>query len=68
MVKKVASAIAALLIIYGFSLLHRGEFANERMGSVLIGVGSLYFLVLLYMNRKSSSRSDDDSEPQNSQR
>lgn len=57
MAKKVLAAVAALLIVYGFSILHRDSYSMERLGGILIGVGTLYFIVLL-LRSKSPSPSD----------
>lgn len=62
MVKKIVSVVAALLIIYGFSLLHRETYGMERTGGILIGVGSLYFIVLLYLSSRKGEQKQSDEE------
>jgi hypothetical protein len=59
MAKKALSVVAALLIIYGFSILHRDSYSMERLGGILIGVGTLYFIVLL-LRSKNPSETDSD--------
>jgi|GEM_PF-4196536 hypothetical protein len=57
MIRKVLSVIAALLIIYGFSIIHRDSYIMERTGGILIGAGCLYFIILLVLTQKK-----DDNE------
>lgn len=58
--KKIISVVAALLIIYGFSLLHRETYGMERTGGILIGIGSLYFIVLLFTSSRNRPEGNED--------
>lgn len=57
--KKTISIIAAILVFLGFGMIHGGIDAVEKTGSAFIGVGALYFLIILF----SSIKKDKVKEP-----
>ncbi len=53
--KKKLGITAAMFIVLGFGMIH-GSYKNaEIYGSSLIGIGSLYLLILLYRSNKKSN-------------
>jgi hypothetical protein len=52
--KKIAAVVGVLLIIMGFGMIHNGDPVIETIGSVGIGVGCLYFIVLLLLSMRKS--------------
>lgn len=50
---KIFAVISVILIIVGFGILHNKNSFLETLGSVFIGLGTLYFLFVLW---KSSNR------------
>ncbi len=55
---RVWDVIAVVLIILGFGILHNKSRVLEIAGSVCIGLGSLYFIVLLIRANRKADRSD----------
>ncbi len=50
--KKTFSIIAVIFVIMGFGMIH-GSYKNaEIYGGSLIGIGSLYLLIILYISKK----------------
>lgn len=48
--------LAAFLIFIGFGMIHGNSQLVERLGSIFIGVGSFYFILLLYrLQRKKQN-------------
>ncbi|MFA9392362.1 MAG: hypothetical protein ACERKD_21305 [Prolixibacteraceae bacterium] len=45
--KKSLNVVAAFLIFLGFGMIHGGSQWVEKTGSLLIGVGSLYLIVIV---------------------
>lgn len=43
----VVKILAALLLFLGFGMIHASSSFVEKMGSVFIGLGAFYFLILL---------------------
>ncbi|MDA3879687.1 MAG: hypothetical protein PF436_04800 [Prolixibacteraceae bacterium] len=55
--KKKLSIVAAILVFFGFGMIHGGTAVIEKTGSALIGVGALYFLVILFLSiRKDNAK------------
>jgi len=57
---RVLDVVAIVLIILGFGILHNKSRMLEIAGSIFIGLGSLYFIVLLLRSYKQSDNSDPD--------
>ena len=57
---RVLDVVALVLIIVGFGILHNKSRALEIAGSICIGLGSLYFIVLLLRSYKQTDGSDQD--------
>jgi hypothetical protein len=55
--KKILAIIAALLLFLGFGMIHAGSVWVESTGSVFIGIGALYFIVRLLLDRRKNSGS-----------
>jgi hypothetical protein len=55
--KKVVSIIAASLIFFGFGMIHGKTRIVEASGSIMIGLGSFYFIIILvlkhFQNKKN---------------
>ncbi|MGF7139140.1 hypothetical protein [Roseimarinus sediminis] len=45
--RRINSIIAGLLIFAGFGMIHSPVQSTEKLGSIFIGIGSLYFIVLI---------------------
>lgn len=45
--KTILTVIAAACIFFGFGMIHASSSVIEKTGSVLIGIGSLYLIILL---------------------
>lgn len=43
--------LAALLLFAGFGMIHASSQIIERLGSIFIGLGAFYYIILLLMNR-----------------
>ncbi|MBN2805106.1 MAG: hypothetical protein JXR22_00465 [Prolixibacteraceae bacterium] len=43
----VIKIVAAFLIFAGFGMIHASTQVIERLGSIFIGIGALYFILLL---------------------
>ncbi len=57
--KKTLAIIAVLFVIMGFGMIH-GSYKNaEIYGSSLIGIGSLYLLIILYISNKKHTKQQD---------
>ena len=52
--------VALVLIILGFGILHNNSRTLEIAGSICIGLGSLYFSVLLLRSYKKTDNSDQE--------
>ncbi|RKD89847.1 hypothetical protein [Mangrovibacterium diazotrophicum] len=55
---RVWDVVAVLLVILGFGILHNKSRVLEIAGSVCIGIGTLYFLVLLIRSNKKAGDSE----------
>jgi len=60
--KRALSFIAAFLVFSGFGMIHAGTDLIEKMGSVLIGLGALYFLILLYKSIKKDEEKESSDQ------
>ena len=55
--KRILSIIAFLFLFMGFGMIHAASNIVEKLGSIFIGIGALYFIVLLIMSyRKQNKR------------
>ncbi len=50
-VQNIITIIAILFIITGFGIIHSPKQIVEYIGSGLLGIGTLYFLYLLFITR-----------------
>lgn len=58
--KNIFGILAATAIFIGFGMVHSGDILRENIASVLMGVGSLYFMVIIYLSiRKDKSKNKD---------
>jgi hypothetical protein len=48
--------MAAFLIFAGFGMIHAATQLVERLGSIFIGIGALYFIILLVFYKPSEQR------------
>lgn len=55
--KKIMSIIAAVLVFFGFGMIHSPSPIVERLGSMLIGIGSLWLIIVLIKSIKKSQKS-----------
>lgn len=55
MLKKILIITAILFIIIGFGIIHVHNQIVEYLGSTLIGIGTIYFLFLLFKSTKKSN-------------
>ena len=46
--KNVFGLIAAFAIFMGFGMIHSGDVLRETIASVLMGIGSLYFMIVIF--------------------
>lgn len=53
---KIIHIIAVILIVTGFGIIHSKSRILEISGSVCIGIGSLYFIVLLLRSTKKTKK------------
>lgn len=60
--KAVFAIVAGLAIFFGFGMIHAGKPIIETTGSGLIGVGSLYFLVVLFRSLVSGNAAEKHEE------
>lgn len=61
LIKKITTALAFLLLFFGFGMIHGGSKLMEKLGSAFIGIGALYFIVVIIMGLK---KSENDKEKQ----
>lgn len=50
--KKALNITAILLIIIGFGIVHNPSRIVEITGSLCVGAGALYYIVLIYLSSK----------------
>lgn len=46
-IKRITTALAFLLLFFGFGMIHGGTKLMEKLGSAFIGIGAFYFIVLI---------------------
>jgi len=51
-IKKILAVISILFVITGFGMIHNGKPLIENIGSCLIGVGSLYLIIILILSMR----------------
>jgi hypothetical protein len=51
--KKAFTAIAIILVIVGFGIIHSPSQAVEIAGGICVGLGSLYFIVTIGMSLRN---------------
>ncbi len=57
--KNLYGILAALAIFIGFGMIHSGDVLRENIASVLMGIGSLYFMIIIYLSiRKDKSEKE----------
>ena len=57
--KNILGLIAAFAIFMGFGMIHSGDVLRENIGGSLIGVGSFYFIVVLFLNLRKDRKRDE---------
>lgn len=54
--KRIFAVVAIILIISGFGMIHGKSVLREQIGSIAIGLGSLYLIFLLYLSWSKGSK------------
>ncbi|HOO83368.1 MAG TPA: hypothetical protein PLS94_02295 [Prolixibacteraceae bacterium] len=49
-IKRITTALAFLLLFFGFGMIHGGTKLMEKLGSAFIGIGAFYFIVLIVLS------------------
>jgi len=60
--KTILGIAAGMAIFFGFGMIHVGKPTIETTGSALIGVGSLYFLVVLFCSLKGGKDTEEQEQ------
>jgi hypothetical protein len=60
--KRKMSFIAAFLVFAGFGMIHGGADVIEKIGSVFIGIGAFYFLILLFKSIKRDKEKESSDQ------
>lgn len=56
LLKKGAIILAFTFLFAGFGMIHGSSLRTERIGSILIGLGSLYFIILLVLDQMKKKK------------
>lgn len=54
--KRILPITAFLFLFFGFGMIHAPSNIVEKLGSIFIGIGALYFIVLLIMSYRKQKK------------
>ncbi|HPR59915.1 MAG TPA: hypothetical protein PLF35_03155 [Prolixibacteraceae bacterium] len=49
-IKRITTALAFLLLFFGFGMIHGGTKLMEKLGSAFINIDAFYFIVLIVLS------------------